>query len=105
LESAVLRASAPPPTPVLKLAVVAVESAYQPTPVFPAPVVSKLRALHPSAVVNPGYHPSGGGTTARNGSRAARETNVSNKTDGVIVFIPRVLKNRCRVVEGKTFAH
>src|SRR5215472_6419611 len=47
LESASLRASAPPPTPVLKLASVLVKSARQPSAVFPAPVVLLMRASSP----------------------------------------------------------
>jgi hypothetical protein len=39
LFSAVLRASAPAPTPVLKLLVVSLNSEYQPTAVFAEPVV------------------------------------------------------------------
>jgi len=46
--------SVPAPTPVLKLAVLAVKSENQPTAVFPAPVVRLLRALVPSAVVKLG---------------------------------------------------
>src|SRR5205823_8986877 len=57
LESALLRASAPPPTPVLKLPVVSKKSERQPSAVFPAPVVSKLSASHPPAVVKLGKHP------------------------------------------------
>src|SRR5437899_12196991 len=61
LESALLRASAPPPTPVLKLPVVSKKNERQPSAVFPAPVVRKLSASHPSAVVKFGKHPSGVG--------------------------------------------
>src|SRR6266571_7834008 len=59
-----VRANAPAPTPVLKLASPAKKSEYQPTPVFPIPAPSRARALHPSAVVYPGEHPSGAGTAA-----------------------------------------
>src|SRR5262249_60303391 len=58
LESALLRASAPPPTPVLKLPVVSKKRERQPSAVFPAPVVRRLSASHPSAVVKFGKHPS-----------------------------------------------
>src|SRR5207245_4262788 len=61
LESApvVVRASAPAPTPVLKLASPTKKSEYQPIAVFPMPLPRRARALHPSAVVNAGLHPSG----------------------------------------------
>src|SRR6266481_6165083 len=61
LESALLRVSAPPPTPVLKLPVVSKKSDRQPSAVFPAPVVRELSASQPSAVVKLGKHGSGGG--------------------------------------------
>ena len=53
-ESAALSASVPAPTPVLKLAVVALNSETQPIPVLPEPVVRFLRAFVPSAVVKLG---------------------------------------------------
>src|SRR5439155_10535694 len=74
-ESALLRASAPPPTPVLKLPVVSKNSERQPSPVFPAPVVRKLIASHPSAVVKFGKHPSGAGLTARAPGKSAKQAN------------------------------
>src|SRR6476660_6148855 len=48
LESAVLRASVPAPTAVLKLAPPTKKSERQPTPVFPVPVVRFSRARQPS---------------------------------------------------------
>src|SRR5205823_13474235 len=56
-ESALLRANAPPPTPVLKLPVVSKKSERQPSAVFPEPMVRKLSASHPPAVVKFGKHP------------------------------------------------
>lgn len=53
-ESALLRTSAPAPTPVLKLPVLFEKSERHPRPVFPAPLVSSLRASQPSAVVKLG---------------------------------------------------
>ena len=61
LDSALLMASAPAPTPVLKLPVVFRKSDRQPSAVFPAPVVRESSASHPSAVVKLGKHPSGVG--------------------------------------------
>ncbi len=53
-ESAVLSASVPAPTPVLKLPVVTFKSEDQPSPVLAAPLVRFLRAFVPSAVVKLG---------------------------------------------------
>src|SRR5439155_12300400 len=73
LESALLRASAPPPTPVLKLPVESKKSERQPSAVFPAPVVRRLSASHPSTVVKLGKHPSGAGLTARAPGKSAKQ--------------------------------
>src|SRR5437867_9158199 len=52
--SGLVRASAPAPTPVLKLPLPTINSEYQPSPVSPMPPVTLKRALHPSAVLNAG---------------------------------------------------
>src|SRR5438093_9612535 len=52
--SGLVRASAPAPTPVLKLPLPTINSEYQPSPVSPMPPVTLNRALHPSAVLNAG---------------------------------------------------
>src|SRR5262249_47932056 len=44
---------------------VLLKSENQPTPVFAEPVVRLKSAFCPSAVLNPGYAPSGGGITAK----------------------------------------
>jgi hypothetical protein len=49
---------------VLNLPVLFEKSEYQPVAVLATPVLRFFSALVPSAVVNPGYPPSGGGTTA-----------------------------------------
>src|SRR6476646_11221722 len=63
--SAVLKRSDPAPVAVLKLTVVRLPSENQPPAVFAEPVVRLKSAFCPSAVLNPGYPPSGGGFTAR----------------------------------------
>jgi len=50
----VFSASAPAPTPVLRLAVVALKIEYQPTAVLPEPVVRFFSAFCPSAVLEAG---------------------------------------------------
>src|SRR6476620_94741 len=75
--SARSRTSAPAPTPVLKLPLPTLKSARQPSPVFAMPVVDNCSACCPSAVVNPGYPPSGGGTSARVCGANAKHTRMS----------------------------
>jgi hypothetical protein len=58
---------------VLKLPSALLKSEYQPTAVFPAPAVRLKRAFCPSAVLNPGYPPSGAGTTASDFGKTARQ--------------------------------
>src|SRR5215470_15230340 len=62
----VFRERVPAPTAVLKPASTLLSSDNAPTAVFAKPVlVSRLkRAFWPSAVLSPGYPPSGGGLTA-----------------------------------------
>ena len=76
-----LRTSVPAPTPVLKPASTLLLSENQPTAVFARPVlVSRLeRASCPSAVLNPGYPPSGGGFTACAFGKNARQATASTR--------------------------
>src|SRR5205823_11174958 len=85
LESALFSASAPAPTPVLKLPVLSAKSARQPSPVFPAPVVRKLSASHPSAVVKLGKHPSGAGLTARALGKTAKPANTGRMASNIVL--------------------
>src|SRR5213592_1119218 len=84
LESALLSASAPPPTPVLKLPVVFKKSERQPSPVFPAPVVRELSASHPSAVVKLGSHQPGDGLTARAPGKSAKHINIGRMAINIV---------------------
>src|SRR6266496_5763661 len=85
LESALLRANAPPPTPVLKLPVEFKKSERQPSAVFPAPVVRRLSASHPSAVVKLGKHPSGAGLTARAPGKSAKQANRGRMATTIVI--------------------
>src|SRR5438552_18915892 len=85
LEFPLLRASAPPPTPVLKLPVVSKKSERQPSAVFPAPMVRKLSASHPSAVVKFGKHPSGAGLTARAPGKSAKQANTGRMAINIVI--------------------
>src|SRR6266508_1730510 len=87
--SAVLTRSVPAPRPVQKLPSVRLRTENIPTAVLYRPVVRLKSALCPSAVLPPGYPPSGGGLTAcAFGSVAARQRSASvAKSNGVLVFI------------------
>src|SRR5262245_25256093 len=91
LWSPTLSRSAAVPTAVLKLPSVFLQSVKPPRAVFHWPVVRLNSAFCPSAVLNFGYRPSGGGTTACAiglGPKQARPTAVRGaKTSFVIVFI------------------
>jgi hypothetical protein len=67
------------------------KSESQPTAVFPTPaaVLRFLRALSPSAVLNPGYPPSGAGTTPKTfGGKKTKEAKViAMRISGIIVLI------------------
>jgi hypothetical protein len=63
--SEVAAKSAPAPVAVLKLPVILVFNENQPTAVLYVPVVRLRRVCCPSAVLPPGYPPSGAGLTAR----------------------------------------
>jgi hypothetical protein len=87
--SSIFNARVPAPTPVLKLPPVRVLSDNQPTAVFAEPVVRLRREFCPSAVLNPAYPPSGGGTTARAfGAGSDTERNRSDLVNNrIVVFI------------------
>src|SRR5438874_12679318 len=91
--SAVLKRSVPAPVAVLQLPATVPQSENQPTAVFAEPVVRFLRALLPSAVLNPASPPSGGGLTAcAVGSIAARKKSMSTvRIDRLEVVIDRTL--------------
>src|SRR5206468_10641030 len=96
LESALLRANAPPPTPVLKLPVVSRKRERQPSAVFPAPVVRKLSASHPSAVVKFGKHPTGAGLTARALGKNAKKASTGRMAiNTVLRFFNFLISSSC----------
>src|SRR5207245_1828782 len=84
----VFKASVAAPSAVLRLPVVLFSSEKKPTPVLNVPLLSASSAACPSAVLPPGYPPSGGGTTACAGCKSAkpvsRETRIK---ESVFVFI------------------
>src|SRR5262249_2809190 len=61
----VLSTSAAAPTAVLKLPVARLSSVNHPIAVLPCPAVRLEMAFCPSAVLKPGYPPTGGGTTPK----------------------------------------
>src|SRR5882724_4315935 len=80
-----LKRSVPAPTPVLKLPSVLLHSENQPTAVFATPVVRLKRAFCPSAVLNPGYPPSGAGTTASAFDKSPKQASAPAMRSGRIV--------------------
>ena len=86
--SAVLLRSAPAPLAVLKLPVLSTLSEKKPTAVLYVPLVRLNRAFCPSAVLPPGYPPSGGGTTACAFGKRPKQTKANViRTGGIFVFI------------------